>query len=339
MFNLVLLVVKQNKNSTSMSTLKLITMRAIHFFQQLQNKLFLLPLFVISTFIFTACNEKEESPQPALQTIASIASNDPNFSILVDALTQTNLVSAVADQNAQLTVFAPTNEAFMSLFGTLGINSVNEISNDVLSNILLYHVLGTKQMSNSLTTNYYQTLGSANSNQLSLYIDTENSVQINGNTKVIAPDIEADNGVIHVINSVLLPPSVVDIATANENFSILVTALVKANLTSALDGTGPFTVFAPTNQAFEALFAKLGVSGVDDLSPEQLTPILLYHVVSGNILSNTLSDGDIPTLNSEKNLTVNLSSGATINTSKVIAADIQGSNGVIHVIDHVLIPE
>ena len=136
--------------------------------------------------------------------------------------------------------------------------------------------------------------------------------------------------------------SIVEIAVSNDDFSILVEALSKAELVDALSTEGPFTVFAPTNDAFEALFNQLGVSGVNDLTKDQLTPILLYHVVSGNIMANSISSGTamIETLNSEAKLTVEKSSkGVALDEgSKVVATDIAATNGVIHVIDAVLLP-
>jgi transforming growth factor-beta-induced protein len=156
---------------------------------------------------------------------------------------------------------------------------------------------------------------------------------------VTAADIEADNGVIHVVDKVILPPSVVNIAIDNENFSTLVSAVVKAGLVDALSAAGPFTVFAPTNAAFDALFTALGVSGINDLTAEQLTPILTYHVVSGNVLSTDLANGKVGTLNTGKDINIDLTSGVKINESTVVAANIQGANGVVHVIDKVLIPE
>jgi transforming growth factor-beta-induced protein len=132
--------------------------------------------------------------------------------------------------------------------------------------------------------------------------------------------------------------TVVEIAVGNPDFSILVEAVTKAGLAEALSADGPFTVFAPTNDAFKSLFSKLGVSGVKDLSAEQLTPILTYHVVSGKVMSTDLSNTSVATLNGQK-IKIDLSSGVKINDSKVVAADIEGKNGVIHVIDSVLLPE
>nr|WP_321358690.1 fasciclin domain-containing protein [uncultured Draconibacterium sp.] len=132
--------------------------------------------------------------------------------------------------------------------------------------------------------------------------------------------------------------TVVEIAVSNPDFSILVEAVTKADLAGALSADGPFTVFAPTNDAFNTLFADLGVKGVEDLTAEQLMPILTYHVVSGNVMSSDLSNTSVKTLNGEK-IKVDLSDGVKINDSNVIAADIKGKNGVIRVIDKVLIPE
>ena len=131
--------------------------------------------------------------------------------------------------------------------------------------------------------------------------------------------------------------TVVDIAVANSDFSILVEAVTKAGLAGALSADGPFTVFAPTNEAFKALFKQLGVSGIKDLTAEQLTPILTYHVVAGKVMSTDLSNTSVATLNGQK-IKIDISNGVKINDSKVTSADISGTNGVVHVIDKVLIP-
>jgi len=131
--------------------------------------------------------------------------------------------------------------------------------------------------------------------------------------------------------------SVVDIALSSPDFSILVEAVSKAGLVEALSAAGPFTVFAPTNEAFNALFKQLGVSGIKDLTAAQLKPILTYHVVSGKVMSTDLSNTSVATLNGQK-IKIDLSNGVKINESKVVKADISGSNGVVHVIDRVLIP-
>lgn len=132
--------------------------------------------------------------------------------------------------------------------------------------------------------------------------------------------------------------TVVDIAVANPDFSILVEAVTKAGLAGVLSGDGPFTVFAPTNMSFKALFKKLGVSGVTDLTAEQLKPILTYHVVSGRVMSTDLTTTSVATLNGQE-IKIDISNGVKINDSNVTTADISGTNGVVHVIDKVLMPK
>lgn len=317
-------------------------MKTANFLKVTKNKLNVLPLVLLAiTLVFSSCDNDDDDMNPIAKdnTIADIAAANPDFSILVDALSRANLVGAVSDKNAQLTVFAPTNDAFEALLSDLGAGSLEDVPVATLTNILLYHVIGSKAMSTDLVSGYYPTLASSNENNMSMYIKVDGGVYINKNTMVTSADIEAENGVIHVVDKVILPPSVVNIAIDNDNFSILVAAVVKAGLADALSAEGPFTIFAPTNSAFEALFADLGVSGIDDLSAEALTPILMYHVVAGNVLSSDLSNGEVGTLNDGNNLMVDLTDGVKINESSVVAADIQGANGVIHVIDKVLLPE
>lgn len=297
--------------------------------------------------LMSACNKDDETtPQPEnpiekSQSIVQIASGNSNFSILVEALQKTDLVDAL-QADGPFTVFAPTNEAFEKLFKELNVSGLDDLPALALRPILLYHVVGSEAKSMNLEAGYYTTLNTASPDQMGVkvQVDLSNGVMLNGSSKVTAADLEASNGVIHIIDKVLMPPSIVDLAISNPNFSILVEAVVKAGLVEALSSAGPFTVFAPTNAAFEALFAELNVSGINDLSAEALTPILLYHVVGDNVLSSEVASGSVPTLNEEASLTINVGDrGVTINgSSSVIAVDVQGTNGIIHVIDKVLLP-
>ncbi len=310
-------------------------MKTIHKFRTFS----MLMLAVAGIMIFTSCEKDEETPAPAPQqkSIVETASSNPDFSILVEALTKAELVSTI-NASTNLTVFAPTNSAFNALFAALGVSGISALSKEALQPILLYHVLGSKVVSSSIATGYAYTLTTGpNSKPLSLYIEKSMSVMLNKTTKVTQADLMASNGVIHVIDKVLLPNSIVDVASNNGSFSILVSALVKADLVSTLSGAGPFTVFAPTDAAFTALFSSLGISGIPSLTKEQLIPILLKHVVSGNVVSSDLTTGKVMTLNGD--VMVNVGSTVTINgNTNVILANVQGTNGVIHAIDKVLLP-
>ena len=305
-------------------------------------KILLLSMLMLTAFTMAGCStDDEDNNLPKNETIVDEAKANAQFSTLVQALTITGIDKALENKSASFTVFAPNNAAFTSLLSELGKSSLNDISTETLSNILLYHVIDGTKMAASIETGYYKTLakGPANNTNLSIRIDM-GSKMINKRASISGTDVKASNGVIHVIDKVVLPQSVVDVAVNNPTFSLLVQALTKAELVTTLSGDGPFTVFAPTDDAFKALFTTLGVNGIADLSKEALTPILLSHVVSGNVTSGQLSDGEVQTLNPDKKILIGTSGGVTIDGGiKVLLADVQGTNGVVHVIDKVIVPE
>jgi transforming growth factor-beta-induced protein len=275
------------------------------------------------------------------ETIVDIAVGNDDFSILVAALTEAELVTTLQSEGP-FTVFAPTNAAFEKLLGELGIGAADLLASPRLTQVLLYHVVPGKVMSSDLSNG----LSAATVLGESVSFDLTGALPKVNDSGIVAVDIEATNGVIHVIDTVLVPAAffiefdtVVDIALSSPDFSILVAALQRANLVNALLGDGPFTVFAPTNAAFEALLADLGVTADDLLAQSGLADVLLAHVVSGKVMSTDLTQGlQAPTLNSSTRLTFGLNP-VTINSDiAVIAADLQALNGVVHVIDKVIIP-
>jgi len=274
------------------------------------------------------------------QTIVDIAGGDAQFSTLVSALDRVGLVSTLAG-NGTFTVFAPTNAAF----DALGVD-LNSISDAALTDILLYHVLGATVQSSAIADGqtYVSTAstGAPNGNSLSLLVEKGSAgVRLNNAAQVTTADITASNGVIHVIDQVLMPLDVVGHAVANENFTSLVGALGAASgdLVSVLSSDGPFTVFAPLNSAFEAI-ADVAAT----LTTDQLAAVLTYHVVSGNVMSTDLSNGmSAPTVNGEE-VSFDLTDGAKIvdangNRAHIVLTDVQATNGVIHVLDAVILPE
>ena len=284
----------------------------------------------------------------ALPTIVTHAVANPNLTSLVSALTLdgnttfTDLLSSAGD----FTVFAPSNDAFASF------ENVNE--ND-LNQILSNHVIvGTSALSSLLDTNYYKTAATFNntSNYLSMYINVSDGVMLNGVSSVVKADIIAANGIIHVVNNVVDLPTIVDFALADPNFETLVAALTRSDLTFDYVSTlstpvemspAPFTVFAPTNSAFSNLLTELEVESLEDISEPTLKATLDHHAVAGvNVLSSDLVDDmTISTLGGD--ITANVTGGATLTdannrVSNIIAVDVQAVNGVIHVIDKVVLP-
>jgi transforming growth factor-beta-induced protein len=247
-------------------------------------KLFSLVALIGLTLFSVSCKKDSTSGGMTTHAITDVAASNSDFSTLVTALKKTGLDVALANIASSFAVFAPTNAAFAALLSELKVSSLNDIPTETLTKVLLYHVKSGKASASQITTGYYSTLsaGPVTDSFLSMYVDMS-SATINGRSKIAKTDNMADNGVIHVIDKVLLPMSLVDHAIANPTFSSLVAAVSKASLVSALaDNSKIYTVFAPTNGAFTTLLTKLGVT-LNDLTAGALSPIMLYHVLSGYI--------------------------------------------------------
>ncbi len=301
-------------------------------------KLIKLTLLVVSSTLMFSCSD-DDSPQQN-NSITDIASENPNFSILVDALNRADLAETL-NQEGSYTVFAPTNDAFMDFLDANGFESLDDVPLPTLTQVLLNHVVSGTNLSSGLTTGYVKTLatGSASStNTLSMFINTASGVRLNGVSSVTTTDIIADNGVIHVVDAVIGLPTIVTHATANPNFSTLATLLTEQELVGTLNRTAssPFTVFAPLNSAFDT--ATLNLYG--GLNSTQKTAVLTYHVVPGaNVLSNAIPSGPITTFETGT-FTI---SGTVITdeqsrATNIVATDVQASNGVIHAVNQVLLP-
>jgi uncharacterized surface protein with fasciclin (FAS1) repeats len=295
-------------------------------------------LLFLSMLLLASCGDDEATTET--NTIVDIALADSQFSTLVTALERTNLVTTLQG-SGPFTVFAPTNAAFAAL----GVD-LNTLSDQQLTDILLYHVLGGAIQSTDLSEGQtYASTASASGpggTNLSILIERSgNSVRLNNNSSVSAANVIADNGVIHIIDNVLLPLDLVGHAVANSNFSTLVGALSSApgDLVNVLSGNGPFTVFAPLDAAFADI-----ASTVASLSPAQLTTVLTYHVVANaNVRSTDLvNDTKVMTVSGQE-FTVHLTDGAQLldqtNTkSNIVLTDVQATNGIIHVLSRVIIP-
>jgi len=204
-----------------------------------------------------------------------------------------------------------------------------------LTDILTYHVIGSEVVSSALTNGQIvQPVSATNTIKISVNSDGVFANQ----SKVTTADITSDNGVVHVISEVVLPSeTVIDIAIDN-GFTSLTAAVVQEGLLSTLTNPhGQFTVFAPTDAAFDDLAIALGTNLSGVLANPDLTNILLYHALDSKVLSTDLTNGTVTTLNGQ-NITVDLSMGVMINDANVTSADILSDNGVVHVLDRVLLP-
>jgi transforming growth factor-beta-induced protein len=264
---------------------------------------------------------------PATLDIVETAVAAGTFSQLAAALTKAGLVDTLKG-DGPFTVFAPTDDAF-DAFEEENPGVLASLSKEQLTGILTYHVVAGAAVASSALKDEQVFLTVSGSPVL---IDTTGGVKVS-DAKVTTADVKASNGVIHVIDKIILPPAddIVATAVAAGDFTKLAGALTDAGLVETLKGKGPFTVFAPTDAAFEKLAAVP--------TGDALKNVLLYHVVSGAVGSGDLSAGSVSTLLDGKDLTNSLTGGVKINDSTVTTANIITKNGVIHVIDTVLVPE
>jgi len=270
--------------------------------------------------------------------VAEVVVNSPDHTTLEAAVTAANLVSTLSDQTANYTLFAPTDAAFNALPSGVVDRLLLDPTGD-LASILLYHTLGSEAPSGGLTDGQVATTSQGEDITIGVNSGT---VTINGATVSVA-DIQTLNGIVHVIDAVILPPtynlSVVDIIVNSTDHDTLETAVIAAGLVTVLSNPADtFTVFAPTDDAFAALPAGL-LSDLLDNPSTSLTEALTYHVLGGTeALSSTLTSGQVTTLQGEDiSVTIN-GANVLINDANVTVADITALNGVVHVIDAVLVP-
>ncbi len=293
-----------------------------------------------STTLLQACGGGDDEPH---RNIVEVAQNTPDLSILVEAVVAAGLAPTLS--TGTLTVFAPTNAAFAALLTELGVTKQALLANKpLLTAVLTYHVLSSTVPLASVPVGKAITpVGGG-----FFKIESTGGLKItdgrNRVSNITATDIQASNGVVHLVDRVLLPANKDIVATAQAlpDFSILVEAVVAAGLVETLQGTGPFTVFAPTNAAFAALLAELGVSKAALLADKALlTKVLTYHVLPSRVLKAEVPVGKPITTVQGQTFTINASLQITDQNARVanlVGTDVFTSNGVIHVVDRVLLP-
>lgn len=293
-----------------------------------------------STTLLQACGGGDDAPQ---RTIVEVAQNTPDLSILVEAVVAADLAPTLS--TGTLTVFAPTNAAFAALLTELGVTKEALLANKpLLTAVLTYHVLGSTVVRADVPVGKAITpVGGG-----FFKIESSGGLRItdgrNRVSHITATDIPASNGVVHLVDRVLLPANKDIVATAQAlpDFSILVEAVVAAGLVETLQGAGPFTVFAPTNAAFAALLAELGLSKAALLADTALlTKVLTYHVVGARVLKAEVPVGTAIASVQGQTFTVDASLKITDQKQRstaIVATDVFAANGVIHAVDRVLLP-
>jgi uncharacterized surface protein with fasciclin (FAS1) repeats len=294
------------------------------------------------------------------ETIMEIATGNPDLSTLAAAMTATDPAIAEAlSGEGEFTIFAPTNDAFAKLLEELGLTAEELLADsETLNAVLRYHVIEGVAMSADIVSMleesdaiYPEALSGI---RMKVALDG-GSIKINDVATVVTADIKASNGVIHIVDTVLTPPGTIADVVAKSagdeetpQFTTFLAAMQAAGLVETLsDPEAEFTIFAPTDEAFAAALEALGMSAEDFLADtEKLTSILLYHVVPDEVYSGDMvamlvatPDGvDVTTVNgATAKVTAGEDGGVKINEANLIGVDIIASNGVIHVIDAVIL--
>ncbi|GAB5532312.1 MAG: hypothetical protein Roseis3KO_40890 [Roseivirga sp.] len=305
-----------------------------------------LMLMVLAIVLVTSCEKDEELFPKAVispKTVAELIADNPSLSTLGGALERLNLDSVLSLGNTY-TVFAPNNAAFSGI-------DLAAMTDAQLEAILLNHVRSTTTADfvASMATGYTSTM-STGPDDLNLNLHTnvaDGAVTINGVGTIVSSmkDLGGTNGVVHVVDGVLLPPTVVDHVDANPEYSTLSAAIAKAELTTALSAAGPFTLFAPSDAAFEQFMAAVngafGWSSLDDIPAQVLRDVLMYHVVADeNIVSGDVDGIEPATLQGDSfSVSGTVISDASYTDANIILTDVQGVNGIVHGIDKVLLPD
>ena len=306
----------------------------------------LLAAVLFSGLTFTSCKKDDPLPVETTKSIAELAAATPDLSLLSAAITHAGLTATLTAAGTY-TVFAPTNDAFIAA-GLGTVDLINAVDPAALSAILLYHTLSSIVLAAAVPAGPNAAVATLNT--ANIYLTNKAAgVFVNG-AQVTTADIAASNGVVHIIGKVLSAPigNIVATAQSNADLTYLVAAIIRAStgatdVLTLLSGTDPYTVFAPTNAAFIAAgFAT--IADINAADPDALAAILTYHVTAGWVFSSDLSDGLMPTMLNAGMVTINVTGGATVkgitNTtaSNITAVDVVTTNGVVHIIDQVLLP-
>jgi transforming growth factor-beta-induced protein len=282
---------------------------------------------------------------PTDKDIVDIAAGNPEFSILVAAVQAAGLVDTLKG-NGPFTVFAPTNAAFAALLQELNLTAEQLLANKpLLAQVLTYHVLASRSLAASLTDGLALATVQGQPVKFKKAGSGLSIVDASGRTSnVVIANVQASNGIVHAINRVILPTdkNIVQLAVGTPALSILVEAVLAAELQGVLSGPGPFTVFAPTNDAFAALLGELNIGKAALLADKALlTKVLTYHVVPAQVLSSGIPFGQPVTSVQGQTFTIGRDlaiTDANNRRSNIVATDVAASNGVVHVIDHVILP-
>lgn len=311
---------------------------------------------IVAIMVMGGCSLDDDSNQPANATVAELLSESTNLQQFYTALQRAELVTTLEGQG-RFTVLAPNDVAFNTFLATAGFASIEDIPMETLKQLLRNHIIGTQIDAfdfSVLGRNYTETLaaGPQQGTNLAIYFNaTGGSIEFNGVSEVVNANIGGSNGVIHVVDTFIDLPHIMTFINTDTNFELLKEGLTTAtpgtNFNAQLSGTGPFTVFAPSDKAFEELLdSNPAWNDLGDIEEGQLTAILQHHLVNGNLRTSAIKNNDTAETLEGDFITFSTADGGVDITDglgnsgiPLVIGNIQANNGVIHLVGSVLQPD
>jgi transforming growth factor-beta-induced protein len=308
------------------------------------NKFITLSVIFLLILNVSSCLDDDSSQiiDNTPSTFERIANSDVH-NTLEQLLIETNLDDALS--MGVYTIFAPTDEAFAAV-------DLEGLSNEEVVQLLLNHVISGSAESTDFSNGYIFSSATenftGNENNINMYVNVDGGITLNGVSTVITDNINASNGVVHVVDAVIPIPDITTFATADSRFDTLVEALTRddqpdfVSILSSFDSPAPFTVFGPTNDAFSDLLVELDLTDLSEIDTATLTSTLNTHVVAGELLrEESLTLGTVNTLGDDFELdpSINVITDLNGRDINIIITNVQAGNGVIHVVDQVILPQ
>ena len=298
--------------------------------------------FIATSTIFIACLSSPDDPEypPLLEVLRA----ETSISTFVKALERSDFLGNRLE-DVDYTILAPDNDAFSAYLTASGFGSVDSIPLPLLNHLINYHYQFGYAPAENITSNYYASPSAAGfgGTRLVLFVESlATGLFFNGDAEVVQSNIKADKSIIHIIDKVLTLPNAMDIIIQNKEFSRARQAMEKTDLDALLKNPNPYTVLVPTNTAFN-LYVSLnnGYNSFDDIPKDTLTRLMRFHLIAGNIKLDSLSTRSFPTQLAGSSLafTPQITGSLRVgNQADILLGDIQGTNGIVHAIDRVLVP-
>lgn len=299
-------------------------------------------LLAVTTTTLNGC--LSNSDDPTYPELLEVARSESSISIFVSAIERSDFISNMLE-NVDYTFLAPNNDAFTEYLNASGYGSVDSIPPTLLNHLVNYHIQFGYAPVENIVSNYYATpsLAGYGGRQMTLLVEQlSGGLAFNGDTRLVRGDIKADNGIIHIIDQVLTLPNVKRAIEQNTQFSSLLQAMEKSDMDVLLQNSSPYTLLAPSNEAFNIYFSNnTDYANVNEVPKDTLVKLMKYHMLPGNMPLDSLSGKTFPTVLAGASLEFMPQISGMLNvggSGDVLLGDIQTTNGIVHAIDRVLIP-